>query len=66
MFTYSLKEHLLVNLIMKECSQWVLGMQIKLHFQISFTYKFFLLFCCLFYNSCPPNPQLLSFQGVEV
>ena len=38
MFTYSLKEHLLVNLIMKECSQWVLGMQIKLHFQISFTY----------------------------
>ena len=25
-FTYSLKEHLLLNLIMKECSQWVLGM----------------------------------------
>ena len=26
MFTYSLKEHLRVNFIMKECSQWVLGM----------------------------------------
>ena len=26
LFTYSLKEHLLVDLIMKECSQWVLGM----------------------------------------
>ena len=25
-FAYSLKEHLLVNLITKECSQWVLGM----------------------------------------
>ena len=25
-FTYSLKEHLLVNLIMKESSQWVLGL----------------------------------------
>ena len=26
LFTYSLKEHLLLDLITKECSQWVLGM----------------------------------------
>ena len=26
LFTDSLKEHLLVDLITKECSQWVLGM----------------------------------------
>ena len=26
LFTYSLQEHLPVDLITKECSQWVLGM----------------------------------------
>ena len=62
LFTYSLKEHLLVDLITKEFSQWVSGMSIKLLMFPNFLYSLFFFFysCCLFHTSCLSNPQLLS------
>lgn len=45
MFTDSLKEHLLLNLITKECSQWVPGQYVS---EVAHVSKFYLLFCFFF------------------